>query len=452
MRNHFNTYFLILVALVSITSCQQDDQLTQEKEEAVFTTKVLTGDKLSNNTQLQEAFQKAKGHLNTSFITKSTVYDSINGFWIDESKVHYVSSGEYESYTYAVIDSLDSSGKLNNLMLHKRSDGTFLPVLFTYDIDNNNLNNSTIEYKVLEKSTASIRQKSNITDFVIQNLNPCGWDNSDCACWRLDGNTIFIDMNQDECQIFEAPTEAYDEVSISDPSSGTPGGGTSGGAGSGSGSGSDGGFESSGGFGSGSFGGSGSGYSGNLNQGPIDDATAGDCLALSNGDCFGGAVTLPVLEILTPVDGDTQNFFDTLSSELQEFLNDASNSDAQRVRAEVNQFLIDNGNTQENKDLAEEFLEIAIKSPKIKLERYKELIKLIENDPWVLLKERAQQNGLDTTDFINLYNHTIPQSCIDRLNNLGPGFNNQPIDQGNVPLANIDYYLLLPELRFTVVQ
>ncbi len=57
-----------------------------------------------------------------------------------------------------------------------------------------------------------------------------------------------------------------------------------------------------------------------------------------------------------------------------------------------------------------------------------------------LIRECAMQNGLDTQTYINLYNHTLPPACETRLTNLGSGFENQPISDGNVPLANMDYY------------
>ncbi|MFK5968982.1 MAG: hypothetical protein QM487_02525, partial [Candidatus Marithrix sp.] len=51
-----------------------------------------------------------------------------------------------------------------------------------------------------------------------------------------------------------------------------------------------------------------------------------------------------------------------------------------------------------------------------------------------------QQNGLDIANYLSLYQHTIPQECSDRLFNLGVEYHHQPITDGNVPCANIDYY------------
>jgi hypothetical protein len=58
----------------------------------------------------------------------------------------------------------------------------------------------------------------------------------------------------------------------------------------------------------------------------------------------------------------------------------------------------------------------------------------------------------------------LPQSCKDKLNLLGLGFDNQPLSEGNVPLANIDYYSVeitdmpdfdqndLPDSKFEIYQ
>jgi hypothetical protein len=87
-----------------------------------------------------------------------------------------------------------------------------------------------------------------------------------------------------------------------------------------------------------------------------------------------------------------------------------------------------------------EFDNILDELPDAKFERYIELLELIKEDPWVLIQDCAEQNGMDTSNYIDLYNHTIPQECQNRLDNLGSEYNNQPISEGNVPLANIDYY------------
>lgn len=93
-----------------------------------------------------------------------------------------------------------------------------------------------------------------------------------------------------------------------------------------------------------------------------------------------------------------------------------------------------------NSEMIIEFLEILDEIPTAKIERYDELLELIEDDPWVLIQDCAEKNGLNASNYIELYDQTIPQECSDRLFNLGVEWHHQPITDGNVPLANIDYY------------
>lgn len=91
-------------------------------------------------------------------------------------------------------------------------------------------------------------------------------------------------------------------------------------------------------------------------------------------------------------------------------------------------------------ELATEFMEIKEQIPEAKLIRFFELNEKIQRDPWALIQDCAQQNGMNTQDYQDLYNHITPQACQNRLSTLGPGYFDQPISEGNVPLANIDYY------------
>ncbi|RKE97950.1 hypothetical protein [Ichthyenterobacterium magnum] len=90
--------------------------------------------------------------------------------------------------------------------------------------------------------------------------------------------------------------------------------------------------------------------------------------------------------------------------------------------------------------IAKEFVEIRCGLPEAKLERFLELKEILNNNPWALVQECAEQNGLNTNNYLDLYNLPFPQECSDRLFNMGVEWHHQPITDGNVPLANIDYY------------
>jgi len=109
---------------------------------------------------------------------------------------------------------------------------------------------------------------------------------------------------------------------------------------------------------------------------------------------------------------------------------------------QIKDFIQDeNGNCiPENKDIAMDFLSITGALPNAQFLRYQELNALLEINPWALIQDCAQQNGLDIANYQYLYEHTIPQECQTRLDNLGSGYSNQSISDGNVPCANMDYY------------
>jgi hypothetical protein len=88
-----------------------------------------------------------------------------------------------------------------------------------------------------------------------------------------------------------------------------------------------------------------------------------------------------------------------------------------------------------------DFIEIREELPLAKIERYLELMELLENEPFAILQDCMQQNGLDISNYQRLYDHTIPQACIERLAYTGSDdFKNQPLKTGNAVLANVDYY------------
>ena len=99
-----------------------------------------------------------------------------------------------------------------------------------------------------------------------------------------------------------------------------------------------------------------------------------------------------------------------------------------------------NNKTEENKVFIKEAIKIKIELPNAKFERIVELNELLENNPWALIQDCAEQNGLDTSNYLDLYNLPFPQECSYRLSQLGFGYNHQSLNDGNVPLANIDYY------------
>ncbi|MDX8554659.1 hypothetical protein MK851_13635 [Tenacibaculum sp. 1B UA] len=92
------------------------------------------------------------------------------------------------------------------------------------------------------------------------------------------------------------------------------------------------------------------------------------------------------------------------------------------------------------KSIITDYLNIIEGIPNAKFNRYEELLDLFENNPFVLLQDCIQENGLAIENYQQLYNHTLPRTCKERLNNLGGGYNDQPLNAGNAAVANVDYY------------
>ena len=94
----------------------------------------------------------------------------------------------------------------------------------------------------------------------------------------------------------------------------------------------------------------------------------------------------------------------------------------------------------EAKTFIEEFFLITENIENANFNRYRELMDLVKNNPFALLEDCINENGLDIKNYQKLYEHTIPQVCVDRLNTLGNSFQNQPLNTGNSFAANVDYY------------
>ncbi len=301
-------FLIVFITLIALFSCQDDEfldhSIEKNKVDPVFTTELLSGNEIPKLVELRNAKQLVKKHLNTNLAKKSRTYDSINEIWIDDSKVQYVKSGEYESYTYAVIDPTNPS-KLKNLLLQKQIDSTYLPVLLTYDIDSTDFSNSSIEYEVLNSSALNNNESSDVIEFLISigDLNSCNnvtfLGGSGCACWTLTDNVISIDVLEDNCTIFTSdPAEEIDDTLTESGSSGGGGNNTSTDDTSPDGQ-TGGGFNTGGGDDNDSSTGPTSGSSGQQDEDPDNDQNntqeQDDCLTLSNGDCSKGGATVLVI-------------------------------------------------------------------------------------------------------------------------------------------------------------
>lgn len=89
-------------------------------------------------------------------------------------------------------------------------------------------------------------------------------------------------------------------------------------------------------------------------------------------------------------------------------------------------------------EIIRDFIQLKKELPDAQFERYAELVKLYRDNPFALLQDC--DHPLSIANYNKLYNQNVPQVVKDRLEKLGPEYNLQPINTGNVPVANMDYY------------
>ncbi|WP_438968610.1 hypothetical protein [Nonlabens sp.] len=198
--NWSKSYLILLFAGIFIfNSCEKDavtDKQQIEIAQPTFKVKTLSKNDISTRSHVQQALNKVKKQLNPDLNTK-IVYDSINNIWINDNNVNYVTSGNYESYTFGVYDP-NAPDELKNLILHKQSDSTFTPILTKYiksSIDNSIID---VEYSLLNSMSFQFSQKNT---HIGERLQPCHMQ-SDCKCWMIvgfddDGNALI--SIKDDC-------------------------------------------------------------------------------------------------------------------------------------------------------------------------------------------------------------------------------------------------------------
>ncbi|PRX15239.1 hypothetical protein LY02_00454 [Nonlabens ulvanivorans] len=343
------------MAMLSITSCEKDDTpLETIQEQPQFKIEKLTGSQLTNNHSLNKALSGAKESLGINTFQKS-VYDSINGFYIEDTDVNYLSSGTYESYTFKITDPSDTT-HLKNMVFSKQMDSTYQAFIVAYDLNYITLDDirqgsipvdatpyvrytpvtSSFQHKngvvmIGEGDCVSFAEVSPARNCTVDDHAPgeaCDLDEGD---WRRAQEATLV-FYMEPCGGGDLlPSDGDLNLGGDFPSDpGPPTGGQT------------------------NPGGSGQLTLINNNTNEPDEP-CNDQLTLSNGDCA-GVITSPVIDLKPapePVDDDTQTFFDDLPDDLREFINDSDQDD---LRNEIDEFFESEGDSQENKHSVEEYL------------------------------------------------------------------------------------------------
>jgi len=407
IKDYLKLGILLFGVSVAITSCQKDDEiLTQNNNQTTDKIKVqhksfsdlLTDKKIAAFVRDYPSKREIKNK-----ISNRTLQSQENDFYIDTSKSIYIENSDsfHKSYTFSVIRPNPDENYIENLVLSFPKEGVYQLTLVKYEL--------TLQEIQDVKDGVSIDLSDNL--ITLTPIQDTIFDNilgerlefiQDGDCYSLvdtgcsyGNHTDGMDEDGGDC-----PGHYENEIWSFCNESGGGGSGISGGDGSPTG-------DPSGGEGTSGGGGSSSG-GGDV----IDDS------------CKGCGWTAPIPDI-PELELEEEEECIPLTAENQ---------------TAITNYLTANSNSAAANHFVEDFKDVNCKFPDAKFDRYVELMDILESNPWALIEDCAQQNGLDIADYQQLYNHTLPTSCIDKLNTLGNEFQDQPLQNGNATVANVDYY------------
>lgn len=408
MRKKINWKILFsLVGFIALWSCQDDNISKNHKHSHDHNTKdlVFKTVNLSGIPNLKNSLNNLKNEIPLSGINYRTIENQSNYFDLivpyNVNSFIYDKSNNLHHYTFAL--NIEETNTKTNLVAKETLSGEFEYYVFVFKPDDyqewyNAMKNSDTSYnKSIDFEVFEIGEPQNTTysmclettevwtcPWGIHTLGEPGW--GDCDSFKPGGGGINSWVRSYTYEMVSCGglggggSTPVNPADPNNPSNPNPGGGSGNGAGA------------------------------------IPNLTSPEPCIMSN---------------------SSVSFIDLLNDAQKAWWNDPENS---VERNKIDNFLKENSCSQGDLEIAKDFLEITEEIPDAKFERYKELLELIEDNPWVLIENCAQQNGMSTADYIDLFSHIIaPFSlCDNRLSNLG--FYNQPISMGNVPCANIDYY------------
>lgn len=421
VKSFLSLKFTALLVLLLMFNCQKDDTVeepTQNINQSRYYVKIVNKDFFENNSDLTRKLAilnpKPKGNIDSNSGLNREIYNEEYGFTIETDYVKYVEDFETgsHSYSFPLTRDIPEDDKLENLVFQSNDLGTYDAFIVKYGftkeeyefLEIEQLENLSTKYSSIVFDDIDLPDKDSerislqfVCIEVWVEVNNTSNDNG-----NLDGSTpVFTDIWVLEGMDCEWQT-------------------TGGGDGNG-------------------------GNDGPPPPGDYNDNT-------TNGtNTTGGGTTNPqypfisspttiqpwqeVLECMNSVlqVGNTDNT--TLTDSTIQWLQNHKSEAGQ-----INQFLEQNSCSEEAQELVDDFEDVLDKIPDAKFERYLELLNKLDENPWFLIQDCAEQNGLDTSNYLELYNLPFPQECTDKLNNtigVGP---HQPITDGNVPCANIDYY------------
>lgn len=187
-----NKLLSILLLTYLLTSCSQDDAVTQQTNLATsnYQTKKISYRQLTYNTKAFKEFEKFKVKKQAS-LNRRGVYDENFGVVIDTSNIVLISKDNYQSITFRIID--DSKiNQVDNLILHKDVSGNYNAYIAEYSLSPSEKreieNGVTIPLK-LPNSISNVQNSSKIS---------IGGDGSDCLEIKTESISVCRDKNGNE--------------------------------------------------------------------------------------------------------------------------------------------------------------------------------------------------------------------------------------------------------------
>jgi hypothetical protein len=417
-------YFILLIGLF-LQSCVNEGIETNQKEDInKITINYKTFNDIKENTYLREKLDLIHNHFDVNQGNNKSDNNGYNLVIKTDEILETITNNVY-SYTFRLEEVLDPLSTFENLVIKQEEEnGDFYFYIYKYTRDSNI---EGFPYRIQRINLTEDQITSNNLDLLLPSVPP-----NECCVWIVSPRD------------FEPYLYCLEGCSSSDSSNNSDSNNSGNNSGSNN-SGNESGSSSSNSSGSSNNSGSTSGDSSN---GSSSNSTNQGGHLTSGGNNGGGSYTgggestpnfhngiAGVLTDTAQITDEIENCLQNSTVNISSFVYNNYN-----YAVQINNYLKSNSCSNESQSLALEFLKIIESVPNAKFIRYKELNEILQNNPWALIQNCAEQNGLDTSNYLDLYNHTLPQACIERLNALGSDFKDQPLSEGNAAVANVDYY------------
>ncbi len=140
-----NSLYFLSFCLIYLTSCQEDQEIQEfNQQKIVQSLPSYELEQLSKSqfNQIEKVRCGLEDAMQSSIVMSTydesgtaSSSDPMEGLYVDDSRANHITSGDYESYSFKVIDPSEEDGTaLKNLVLEKNVEGTYDASLVTMEI------------------------------------------------------------------------------------------------------------------------------------------------------------------------------------------------------------------------------------------------------------------------------------------------------------------------------